>query len=178
MVFHITNYMRETNVWQIRKFRWVGWSAFSYIIVYRNVYWDYLGRRVAWADKLDSRTEAEKQADANKLRANWGYTPRYTPVHDFSIKQRKYDSQTEEERIHDAPRLRRSGKHNNNEGKMEPVDVRSFISVVTEHNRQPGVFDYNFNQNFYSTFPHITRTSYITLGGGASASQRRVHNNE
>ena len=53
MVFHITNYMRETNVWQIRKFRFWGWAAFSYIIVYRNVYWDYLGRRVAWADKLD-----------------------------------------------------------------------------------------------------------------------------
>ena len=23
MVFHITNYMRETNVWMIRKMRWV-----------------------------------------------------------------------------------------------------------------------------------------------------------
>jgi len=62
---------------------------------------------------------------------------------------------------------------------MEPVDVRSFISVVTEHNRQPGVFDYHFKQNFYSTFNHIQRDSYITIGGGKNnAADRRVHNNE
>ena len=64
MVFHITNYMRETNVWMIRKMRWIGWTGMFSIIIYRTQYWDYLGRRVAWADYFDSRTEKQKIADA------------------------------------------------------------------------------------------------------------------
>ena len=52
MVFHITNYMRETNVWMIRKGRWILWSLVLSTPIYRNTYWDYLGRRVAWRDSL------------------------------------------------------------------------------------------------------------------------------
>ena len=59
MVFHITNYMRETNVWMIRKMRWMFWSFFSFVPFYRTFYWDFLGRRVAWKDDLQG-TEAEK----------------------------------------------------------------------------------------------------------------------
>ena len=39
MVFHITNYMRETNVWMIRKMRWIFWGAVGSIPIYRNTYW-------------------------------------------------------------------------------------------------------------------------------------------
>ena len=90
MVFHITNYMRETNVWMIRKMRWLGWTSFAFIVVYRLSYWDFLGRRVGWYDKFDRRTPIERQNDANEKRAYWGYNPRYQHVYDFSIKARKY----------------------------------------------------------------------------------------
>lgn len=106
MVFHITNYMRETNTWMIRKSRWIFWCTFGSVPFYRNTYWDYLGRRVAWKEYFDGKTEDERIADADTARADWGYTPRYAPVYDFSIKQRKYDAMTMEERVNDTPRLR------------------------------------------------------------------------
>ena len=65
MVFHITNYMRETNVWMIRKGRWFLWSMVLAVPIYRNTYWDYLGRRVAWRDSLGFwGTEDEKKIKA------------------------------------------------------------------------------------------------------------------
>jgi len=88
MVFHVTNYMRETNVWMIRKMRWIFWSIALSVPIYRNVYWDYLGRRSAWRERFSTMTEEEKRAKAESERTNWGYNPRYTPVHDFSIKKR------------------------------------------------------------------------------------------
>ena len=48
MVFHIANYMRETNVWMIRKMRWMFWGIVAAVPIYRNTYCDYLGRRSAW----------------------------------------------------------------------------------------------------------------------------------
>ena len=50
------------------------------------------------------------------------------------------------------------------------------IAVYTEHNRAPGVFNYNYPQNFYSTHPEIERESYVTLGNNAQ--NRRVHMND
>ena len=88
MVFHITNYMRETNVWMIRKMRWMFWSFFAFIPLYRTFYWDFLGRRVAWKDDL--QTPEEKRAQAESLKADWGFTPRYDAKYPFSIKTRKY----------------------------------------------------------------------------------------
>ena len=44
--------------------------------------------------------------------------------------------------------------------------------TVREHNREPGAFDYNYPQTFYSTFPEIDQETYITLGSDQS---RRVH---
>ena len=52
--------MRETNVWMIRKMRWIIWSLVGAIPFYRNTYWDYLSRRVVWKDKLSRKTEDEK----------------------------------------------------------------------------------------------------------------------
>lgn len=86
MVFHVMNYMRETNVWMIRKMRWILWGTIGFIPFYRNTYWDYLGRRAAWRDSLSGKTEEEKRAEAEALRGNWGYHPRYEAKYDFSIK--------------------------------------------------------------------------------------------
>ena len=100
MVFHVTNYMRETNVWLIRKMRWILWGVCPSTPIYRNTDWDFLGRRVAWRDSLGFwGTEAEKKEKAEKDSANWGYHPRYEPVYDFSIKSRKYSSQTDLEKL-------------------------------------------------------------------------------
>jgi hypothetical protein len=90
MVFHITNYMRETNVWMIRKMRWIFWSIGASVPIYRNTYWDYLGRRVAWRDSLSGKTEEQKREEAEALIGGWGYVPRFTPNTDYSIKARKY----------------------------------------------------------------------------------------
>ena len=40
MVYHVTNYMRETNVWMIRKMRWILWCTFGSVPAYRLLYWD------------------------------------------------------------------------------------------------------------------------------------------
>ena len=79
MVFHVMNYMRETNVWMIRKMRWMLWGFVGFIPFFRNTYWDYIGRRVGWYSYFDKRTPDERQRDANELRADWGYHPRYEP---------------------------------------------------------------------------------------------------
>jgi hypothetical protein len=105
MVFHITNYMRETNVWMIRKMRWILWTIGFSLPIYRNTYWDYLGRRAAWRDHFSGKTEDEKRAEAEAKRADWGYHPRYEPKYEFSIKARKYATQTPEEAINDIPRI-------------------------------------------------------------------------
>ena len=49
--------MRETNTWMIRKCRWIFWGLFFTVPIYRNVYWDYLGRRAAWRDYWLGGTE-------------------------------------------------------------------------------------------------------------------------
>jgi hypothetical protein len=173
MVFHVQNYMRETNVWMIRKMRWIFWSIALSIPIYRNTYWDYLGRRVAWRDSLFGGTEAEKQQFAESKRADWGFHPRYEPKLDFSIKTQKHALQSREESMQDMPRLRTRSTIEGKESKMEPVDVRTLVSIVSEHNRQPGAFNYNYPQYFYSTFPEIEQETYVTLGNDQA--KRRVH---
>ena len=107
MVFHVSNYMRETNVWMIRKCRWIFWSIGAAVPIYRNTYWDYLGRRSAWRDYLMGGTEAEKIAKAESLRADWGLHPRYEVKYPFSIKAHKYATQSREEALSDLPRVHR-----------------------------------------------------------------------
>ena len=48
--------------------------------------------------------------------------------------------------------------------KVSPADVRMIQKITMEHNRQPGAFDYNYGQNFYSLYPEIDQESYLTVG--------------
>ena len=57
-------------------------------------------------------------------------------------------------------------------GHMRHSEVQSMIMIAREHNRQPGAFDYNFPQTFYSTFPDIDQETYITIGSNQG---KRVH---
>jgi hypothetical protein len=61
------------------------------------------------------------------------------------------------------------------EGFLTPLEVRTIVSIASEHNRHPGLFDYSFKQTFYSLYPEIEQESYVTLGGNA---KRRVHTDE
>ena len=87
MVFHVTNYMRETNVWMIRKMRWMLWGFVLFIPLYRNFYWDYTGRRVVLKEWLSMMSDEDKKKEAISKRANWGYKPRYEPIYNFSLKR-------------------------------------------------------------------------------------------
>ena len=136
MVFHITNYMRETNVWMIRKMRWILWGAVLATPIYRCTYWDYLGRRVAWRDSLGFwGTEEEKKAAAEKASTGWGYKPRYESKYDFSLKTRKQETQTPLEKLNDIPRLSPNGDMTAKRGTVPAKDVRTITQIVMEHNR-------------------------------------------
>ncbi len=175
MVFHITNYMRETNVWMIRKMRWMLWGFVGFIPMYRNFYWDYIGRRVALKKWIAGKSEDEQRQEAESVRANWGYKPRYEPVYEFSLKRHKYDQQTREEYFKDHPRLITNMSREKRENRLDPKEVRTIVSIAQEHNRQPGLFDYNYPQTFYSLYPEIEQESYVTIGSNA---KRRVHNED
>ena len=131
-------------------------------------------------DKIDADTSyfqgtpAEKQAWAETQRGDWGFKPRYESKYDFSIKAQKQAQMSPAENIRDMPRLRTRSTKESKDGVMEPKAVRSIVQIASEHNRQPGVFNYDFPQTFYSTFPEIESESYVTLGSSAS---RRVHGN-
>ena len=169
MVYHITNYMRETNVWMIRKMRWILWSFCGYLCFYRNVYWDYHARRVAWKEYFNFSSEKEKAEEAKKKKGNWGYHPRYEPVYDFSIKARRYATQTKSEKVRDTPRLMATGNRFERRGLMDTEKVHTFMYILREHNRIPGKFNYNYSQDFYSCYPEIDFDSYVTIG----SNQRR-----
>lgn len=155
MVFHITNYMRETNVWMIRKGRWILWGGALSLPLYRTFYWDFLGRRVAWKDYYSGVSEDDKKKKAESERANWGYKPRYKPTYEFSLKQKKYDSQTTEEKFADHPRIVTGHTREMREDMTTAKEVRTLVSIASEHNRQPGSYDYNYPQTFYSLYPEI-----------------------
>ena len=165
MVFHVTNYMRETNVWMIRKMRWILWGTFGFIPVYRWVYYDHLNRRVAWRNHWSSKTPEERQREANEAKRDWGYRPRYVPTYFFSIKARKYAEQSAEEKLYDTPRLVSSGVYQKKEGIVHPKDVRDYEQVMKEHNRIPGATDYNFPQERYTILPGVDSTFFYTVGG-------------
>ena len=168
MVFHITNYMRETNVWMIRKMRYLLWGFVGFIPVYRTFYWDFLGRRTAWKDYYSSLDEDQKIAKAESERANWGFKPRYNPIYDFSIKARKHEAMTREDTIKDHPRLVTGHSREMRIGHANPGEIRNIVSIASEHNRQPGTFNYEYPQTFYSLYPEIEQETYITLGGSGA----------
>src|SRR5688572_30574962 len=129
MVFHITNYMRETNVWMIRKMRWLLWGFVGFVPIYRNVYWDYHSRRVVVKKWFYGLSEEELKLEAESKRGNWGYHPRYEPVYEFSLKQQKYAAQTREEAVNDTPRLVTAMSKEAREGLMEPKQVRTIFNI-------------------------------------------------
>ena len=49
-------------------------------------------------------------------------------------------------------------------GKVAAKDVRTLTQIVMEHNRTPGVFDYNYGQNFYSHHEDIDQEAYLVIG--------------
>lgn len=71
------------------------------------------------------------------------------------------------------PRLTVNDNEEKRRGIKSSGDVDTMIMTLREHNRVPGTFDYNYPQNFYSTYPEIDQETYITLG--APGNQRRVH---
>ena len=180
------NYMRETNVWMIRKMRWMLWSFCGFIPVYRNVIYDYQGRRQAWYYKFveNNKTEEDKQKYADSKRADWGYTPRYKPTLGFSIKARKYELQTPEEKVEDTPRYNNhSGNYLHQINKLSQTEASTIYNILTEHNRIPGSFDYNYPQDFYSHDNDIDSDFYYVMGTGEkkkldinSLSNTEVHN--
>mmetsp|Transcript_13422 Transcript_13422/g.15072 ORF Transcript_13422/g.15072 Transcript_13422/m.15072 type:complete len:185 (+) Transcript_13422:26-580(+) len=164
MVFHISNYMRETNVWMIRKMRWMLWGFTLTVPVYRCWYWDFHSRRVAWKSWFDRRSEKQKAEDAKAQKGRWGYTPRYEPKYDFSIKQRRYDLQNKSQRVRDTPRLCTTLNVQDRRGLAKPEDIRSLTYITREHNRDPGAFDYSYEQDFYSIYPDIDFDAFVTIG--------------
>jgi hypothetical protein len=94
-------------------------------------------------------------------------------VYPFSLKKAKYESQTLEEKFDDLPRLVTRSSYEHRHGMLHPKEVRTLIRITSEHNRQPGAFDYNVPQNFYSIFPEIDQESYVTLG--SQKDRRKVH---
>ena len=178
MVFHVTNYMRETNVWMIRKMRWILWGAVSAVPIYRNTYWDFLGRRVAWRDHFGFwGTEEEKKAAAEERIGDWGYKARYEPVYAFSLKAKKYETQTDVEKVMDIPRLSNSGTPNSKARMVPAADVKTFVQIAIEHNREPGVFDYNYGQNFYSHHNDIDQEAYLVVGAKDSHYAHKTYAN-
>lgn len=102
------------------------WGAVGFVPLFRLTYWDFLARRVAWRAWFDTRTEDEKRKDAESIKADWGYNPRYEPVYDFSIKKQKYALQSKEEKLNDHPLLSPGENKNEREGIWSGKDVRDF----------------------------------------------------
>lgn len=74
------------------------------------------------------------------------------------------------------PRIHTTNNFLYGQEKIEkPKVVRDAIMILKEHNRFPGTFDYNYPQDFYSTFPEIEYDSYYTIGGSG---KRRVFHDE
>ena len=72
------------------------------------------------------------------------------------------------------PRLRVNEGEEASRGVLPYSEVRSIVMTAKEHNRQPGAFDYNYPQTFYSHYADIDQETYVTLGDTRTAS-RRVH---
>lgn len=79
---------------------------------------------------------------------------------------------TREEVFADHPRIRTKMSMEERNGFLTPKQTRTVVSIAAEHNRHPGLFDYNYKQTFYSLYPEIEQESYVTLGGSA---KRKVH---
>ena len=77
----------------------------------------------------------------------------------------------------DTPRLTPTGNMLQKKEAVDGKDVRTFTQIAMEHNREPGVFDYNHNQNFYSTFPEIDQEAYLVIGDKNSKGAHKSYAN-
>ena len=57
--------------------------------------------------------------------------------------------------MRDTPRIRLYETKDKNMGLMRRSEVNSLVMIAREHNREPGAFDYNHPQYFYSTYNDI-----------------------
>ena len=103
------------------------WGLVLAIPIFRITYWDMLGRRIAWRSHWFGGTEEEQKARAENLIGDWGYHPRYEPVYGFSLKNRKYDGQTPEEKLNDHPRLSPTGNMKEKRGIVPGKNVRQIV---------------------------------------------------
>ncbi len=78
------------------------------------------------------------------------------------------ETQTDMERLRDTPRLQVTGDRYAAEKKVDPSRVKTLFNIINEHNREPGVFDYNYGQNFYSHNADIDQEAYLVVGAGRS----------
>jgi hypothetical protein len=98
---------------------------------------------------------------------NWGYRARYEPTLEKSIKKRKYDQQSFEEKINDVPRL-----ITNNHARFymdyeiqEPEKMDNLYLTILDHARTPGTFDYTLPQTYHAFLPDIEQDAYVEVGG-------------
>lgn len=171
MVYFKTNWIKDSNQWVIRKIRPWAWGLGIAYFAYNFTMYEYLGRRVALVRKyFDPRTEEEKKKDAEIKRSRWGYSPRYEPSLERSIKKRKYETQTLEETISDTPRMETSKSYIKNRAHFiddhniqTPEKTREYFYAMLEHSRVPGTFDYTIPQTQHAVFPDVETQAYVTL---------------
>ena len=89
-------------------------------------------------------------------------------MYSFSLKSRKYETQTDREKVLDTPRMRTNGNQYGNKNLEDPGQVKTLCSIMLEHNRMPGSFDYNYGQNFYSHNADVDQEAYLVVGPGSS----------
>lgn len=168
MVYFKTNWIKDSNMWVIRKIRPWAVGGGILFLYFHFTYYEYLGRRVYFFNKyIDHRTTEEKQADANKYRSRWGYKPRYEPNLEISIKKDKYKNQSLKETLLDTPRIKGNpdseSRYVMDYDIEDPEKTREFSLAILEHSRVPGTFDYTIPQTQHSLFPDVEQEAYVNL---------------
>lgn len=170
MVYFKTNFIKDSNVWVIRKVRPFVWGGFFVGFWYYFMMYEYVGRKVVLLRKLDPRSQKDIENDAIKKRSRWGYQPRFEPSLERSIKKRKYDNQTLEETVNDTPRIesntdfyRRPTNYIKDFDMIESKKISDFYFAMLDHSRVPGAFDYTQPQTYHAVFPDVQSQAYVTL---------------
>ena len=98
---------------------------------------------------------------------NWGYRARYEPTLERSIKKRKYDQQTFEEKINDTPRLltNNNARFTRDYEIREPEKMDNLYLTILDHARAPGTFDYTLSQTYHAFLPDIEQDAYVEING-------------
>ena len=124
---------------------------------------------MAWLENRTRKTRRLKNLEIVNLikQRNFGYRSRYEPALERSIKKRKYDQQTFEEKVNDIPRL-----ITNNHSKFlrdyeiqDPEKMENLYLTILDHARSPGTFDYTLPQTYHAFLPDIEQDAYVEVGG-------------